>query len=144
VVFHSFTLIASGIFLLAIALIGQVFRGGGSEWGGVVATSLIFAAILAVAVTLTSGSARSRIKAVVVENFFSNRYDYRREWMRCIDALTAPDAFVALHKRSERPPRWWTARLGRCSCDRRSMSASNGRDRGTCRRRPRRCRPGIR
>jgi putative PEP-CTERM system histidine kinase len=39
---------------------------------------------------------------MVVENFFSHRYDYRREWMRCIDALTAPDAFVALHKRAIR------------------------------------------
>jgi putative PEP-CTERM system histidine kinase len=102
VVFHSFTLIASGIFLLAIALIGEVFRQGGSEWGRVAETSLIFGAILAVAVTVTSGSARSRIKAVVVENFFSQRYDYRREWMRCIDALTAPEAFVALHKRAIR------------------------------------------
>ena len=102
VVFHSFTLIASGIFLLAVALVGEVFRRGGSEWGRVAETSLIFAAILAVAVTLTSGSARSRIRSLVVENFFSNRYDYRREWMRCIDALTAPEAFVALHKRAIR------------------------------------------
>ncbi|HEY0183732.1 MAG TPA: XrtA/PEP-CTERM system histidine kinase PrsK [Rhodopila sp.] len=102
VVFHSFTLIASGIFLLAIALIGEVFRRGGSEWGRVAETSLIFAAILAVAVALTSGSARSRIRTIVVENFFSHRYDYRREWMRSIDALTAPDAFVALHKRAIR------------------------------------------
>jgi putative PEP-CTERM system histidine kinase len=100
VVFHSFTLIASGIFLLAVALIGEVFRRGGSEWGRVAETSLIFGAFLAVAVTLTSGSARSRIKSIVVENFFSHRYDYRREWMRCIDALTAPEAFVALHKRA--------------------------------------------
>jgi putative PEP-CTERM system histidine kinase len=38
----------------------------------------------------------------VVENFFSHRYDYRKEWMRCIDALTAPEAFVALHKRAIR------------------------------------------
>jgi putative PEP-CTERM system histidine kinase len=102
VVFHSFTLIASGIFLLAVALIGEVFRRGGSEWGRVAQTSLIFGAILAVAVTLTSGSARSRIRSIVVENFFSQRYDYRREWMRCIDALTAPEAFVALHKRAIR------------------------------------------
>ncbi|MDR3532067.1 MAG: PEP-CTERM system histidine kinase PrsK [Rhodopila sp.] len=100
VVFHSFTLIASGIFLLAIALIGEVFRRGGSEWGRVAETSLIFGAILTIAVTLTSGSARSRIKSIVVENFFSHRYDYRKEWMRCIDALTAPEAFVALHKRA--------------------------------------------
>jgi len=102
VVFHSFTLIASGIVLLAIALIGEVFRQGGSEWGRVAATSMIFAAVLAVAVTITSGSARSRIRSMVVEDFFSNRYNYRNEWMRCIDALTAPDAFVALHKRAIR------------------------------------------
>ena len=102
VVFQSFTLIGSGIFLLAIALIGGIFRRGGSEWGSVVETSMIFAAILAIAITLTSGSARSRIRSVLVENFFSSRFDYRREWMRCIDALTAPEAFVALHKRAIR------------------------------------------
>jgi putative PEP-CTERM system histidine kinase len=102
VVFHSFTLIGSGIFLLAIALVGGIFRRGGSEWGSVVETSMIFAAILAIAITLTSGSARSRIRSVLVESFFSSRFDYRREWMRCIDALTAPEAFVALHKRAIR------------------------------------------
>ncbi|HEY1410599.1 MAG TPA: XrtA/PEP-CTERM system histidine kinase PrsK, partial [Rhodopila sp.] len=102
VVFHSFTLIGSGIFLLATALIGEVFRRGGSEWGRVAETSMVFASILAIAVMLTSGSARSRIKSMVVENFFSHRYDYRREWMRCLDALTAPEAFVALHKRAIR------------------------------------------
>jgi len=102
VVFHSFTLIASGVFLLAIAVIGEAFRRGGAEWGLVAETSLIFGAILAVAVIVTSGSARSRIKSMVVDNFFNHRYDYRREWMRCIDALTAPEAFVALHKRAIR------------------------------------------
>ncbi len=102
VVFHSFTLIGSGIFLLAIALIGEVFRRGGSEWGQVAETSLIFGAILTIAVVLTSGSARSRIRTLVVDNFFSSRYDYRKEWMRCIDSLTAADAFVALHKRAIR------------------------------------------
>jgi len=102
VVFHTFTLIGSGIFLLAISLIGEVFRRGGSEWGQVAETSLIFGGIVAIAVIMTSGSARSRIKAMVVQNFFSSRYDYRREWMRCIDALTAPEAFVALHKRAIR------------------------------------------
>ncbi len=102
VVFHSFTLIGSGIFLLAIALIGEIFRRRGSEWGSVIETSMIFAAILAVAITLTSRSARSRIRSILVENFFSSRYDYRREWTRCIDALTAPEAFVALHKRAIR------------------------------------------
>jgi putative PEP-CTERM system histidine kinase len=102
VVFHSATLIGAGVFLLAVSLIGEVFRRGGSEWGGVVETSMIFGAVLAVAVVVTSGSARSRIRAVMVDNFFSHRYDYRLEWLRCIDTLTAPEAFVPLHKRAIR------------------------------------------
>ena len=102
VVFHSFTLIASGVFLLAIALISEVFPSGGSEWGRVAATSMLFGGILLVAVMLTSGSTRSWFRSVVVRNFFSYRYDYRREWMRCIDALTATGSFVTLHKRAIR------------------------------------------
>jgi len=102
VVFHSFTLIGSGVFLLAVALIGEVFRRGGSEWGRVAETSMLFAAVLAVAVVITSGSARSRIRSLLVDNFFSHRYDYRREWLRCIDTLTAPEAFIPLHKRAIR------------------------------------------
>lgn len=102
VAFHSFTLIGSGIFLLAVALIGEVVRRAGSEWGNVAETSLIFAGVLAVFVVVTSGSARSLIRGMVVDNFFAHRYDYRKEWMRCIDTLTASEAFVALHKRAIR------------------------------------------
>lgn len=102
VVFHSFTLIASGIFLVAVTLIGEVFRRRGSEWGRVAEISLLFGALLGVAVVLTSGQMRSRIRGVVVANFFRHRYDYRKEWMRCIDTLTAPEAFVTLPRRAIR------------------------------------------
>ena len=53
-------------------------------------------------VILTSGTARSRLRGLLVDNFFSHRYDYRREWMRCIATLTASDAHVGLHKRAIR------------------------------------------
>jgi putative PEP-CTERM system histidine kinase len=102
VVFHSVSLIASGIFLLAVALIGEVFRQQDAGWGEVAEMSMVFGAIMAVVVTVTSESVRSRLRALVAETFFSHRYDYRKAWMRCIDALTAPEAFVALHKRAIR------------------------------------------
>ncbi len=102
VVFHTLTLVLSGIFLMALAATGEVFRRGGAEWGHVVEVSLLSAGVVAIAVMLTSGSMRSRIRGLLVDNFFSHRYDYRREWMRCIDTLTAPDAFVGLHKRAIR------------------------------------------
>ena len=102
VVFHSMSLVGSGIFLIGLSVTGEIFRRGGAEWGHVVEVSLISAGVLAIAVTMTSGSLRSRMRAILVDNFFSHRYDYRREWMRCIDTLTAPDAFVGLHKRAIR------------------------------------------
>jgi putative PEP-CTERM system histidine kinase len=102
VVFHTATLVVSGVFLLGLAATGEIFRHGGAQWGYVAEVSLIFAGILIIAVLLTSGSARSRIRAIVVDNFFSHRYDYRREWMRCIDTLTAPAAHTSLPVRAIR------------------------------------------
>jgi putative PEP-CTERM system histidine kinase len=102
VVFHSLTLVISGVFLMGLALTGEVFRRGGAEWGHVVEVSLLCAGVVTIAVVLTSGSMRSRVRGVLVDNFFTHRYDYRREWMRCIETLTAPDAFIGLHKRAIR------------------------------------------
>ena len=98
-VFHTATLVASGIFMLGLAAAGEALRYLGPGWGGVAEISLIFAGLVTIAVLLTSRSARSRLRAVLVDNFFSHRYDYRREWMRCINTLSAADTYVALHAR---------------------------------------------
>jgi putative PEP-CTERM system histidine kinase len=102
VVFHTATLVVSGLFLLGLAATGKIFRHGGAQWGYVAEVSLIFGGILVIAVLLTSGTARSRIRAIAVDNFFRHRYDYRREWMRCIDTLTAPAAHTSLPIRAIR------------------------------------------
>jgi putative PEP-CTERM system histidine kinase len=98
-VFHSATLVVSGVFLLGLVAAGQAFRYIGADWGGVAEVSLVFAGLVTITVLLTSRSARSRLRAVLVDHFFSQRYDYRREWMRCIATLSAPDGYVALHTR---------------------------------------------
>jgi len=102
VVFHTATLVISGVFLLGLAATGEIFRRGGAEWGYVAEVSLVAAGVLAIAVLLTSGSARSRLRATLVDNFFSRRYDYQREWMRCIDTLTAPAEHTSLPVRAIR------------------------------------------
>jgi putative PEP-CTERM system histidine kinase len=102
VVFHSASLIVSGVFLLALAAAGEVFRNSGAEWGMVAETSIIFGGLITIAVLLTSGSARSRLRMLFVEHFFSARYDYRREWVRCIETLAAPASNVAMQTRAIR------------------------------------------
>jgi hypothetical protein len=101
-VFHSATLVISGVFLLGLGAVGEVFRRTGAEWGLVAEVTLVFGGLLAVAVLLTSGSGRSRLRALLVDHFFSLRYDYRRQWMRCIETLSAPEAYVGLHTRAAR------------------------------------------
>ncbi len=100
--FHSATLVISGVFLLGLAAVGEVFRRTGAEWGLVAEVTLVFAGLLAIAVLLTSGSGRARLRALVVDHFFSLRYDYRRQWMQCIETLSAPEAYVGLHTRAAR------------------------------------------
>jgi putative PEP-CTERM system histidine kinase len=88
VVFHGATLMVAGAFLLGIGAAGEVLRQLGADWGKAVQISLVAAAAMAGAVGLASQSVRSRIRRSVVDHFFAARYDYRREWLRCVDTLS--------------------------------------------------------
>lgn len=102
VVFHSATLVASGLLLLGLSLTGEIFRRGGAQWGVVAEVTIIAGGVLMIAVLLTSSSIRSRMQALLVDNFFSRRYDYQREWQRCIETLSAQKGHVALPTRAIR------------------------------------------
>ncbi len=91
--FHSATLVVSGIFLMALAAVGELARQFGAilgpGWGGLAEIYLVCAGILTVAVLLTSGTARAVLRRGFVDHFFTHRYDYRREWQNCIAMLSA-------------------------------------------------------
>lgn len=91
VVFHGATLVVAGAFLLVIGALGEALHRLDVQWGATAQASLVAAAIIAVAVAASSRSARSRLRHLVVDHFFTARYDYRREWLRCVDVLSAVD-----------------------------------------------------
>lgn len=92
VAFHSFTLLASGIYLLFMAGVGYYVRYFGGEWGRAFQLALVFAAMLGLGVLLVSGSIRAKIKVLVGKHFFHYRYDYREEWLRFTQTLTTQDS----------------------------------------------------
>lgn len=92
VAFHSFTLLASGIYLLFMAGVGYYVRYFGGEWGRALQLALVFAAMLGLGVLLVSGSIRAKIKVLVGKHFFHYRYDYREEWLRFTQTLTTQDS----------------------------------------------------
>jgi putative PEP-CTERM system histidine kinase len=97
VVFHGATLVLGGAFLLGVGAAGEALRALGAgdaegSWGRAAQVSLLAGAIMAVAVGAASQSVRSRLHRLVVDHFFTARYDYRREWLRCVATLSAPDS----------------------------------------------------
>lgn len=91
-VFHGATLMVAGTFLLGIGAASEALRHWGGPWAGVAQIAVIGAAIMALAVAISARSVRSRLRRAVADQFFRARYDYRREWLRCIATLSLPEA----------------------------------------------------
>ena len=88
-VFHSTALLMSGLYLLSIAAAGYYVRYFGGSWGGALQVAFLFAALLLLGALAFSGSLRARLRVFVSKHFFSYRYDYRDEWLRFTQALSA-------------------------------------------------------
>ncbi len=97
--FHALTLVSSGIFLVSVALVGALFRRYGGQWGIVLQATSLFGSAVVLATVMSSETARSGIRIGILRHFFAYRYDYRVEWLRCIEALSAGDAAVDLPER---------------------------------------------
>ncbi len=96
VVFHTATLMASGTFLLAAAGAALVLRRLPGDWGTLLQAVTLAGSVLVLVTVLSSGTVRSRIKILLAQNLFSNRYDYRAEWMKFIETVSGADEVRAL------------------------------------------------
>jgi putative PEP-CTERM system histidine kinase len=90
VVLHTATLLASGCFLLAVAIVAMLLRGFGGDWGLVLQLAMLLGSIVVLGTVLSSGSFRQRLKFLISRNFFTHRYDYRLEWLKFIELVSEP------------------------------------------------------
>jgi putative PEP-CTERM system histidine kinase len=91
IVFHSATLVSSGLFLLAVSAIGYGLRLFGGAWAGVAQMLVAFIALVALIALIASANLRARLRVLISKHFFTYRYDYRAEWLRLTTLLAAPD-----------------------------------------------------
>lgn len=89
--FHSATLLAAGLYLLLMSVVGYYVRYFGGEWGRAFQYALVFAGLMTLGIMLISGSMRAKIRVLVGKHFFAYRYDYREEWLRFTQTLAAQD-----------------------------------------------------
>ncbi len=88
VVFHTTTLLASGIYLIIMGIAGYYVRDFGGSWGLVAQAIFLFITILALALFISSRRIRARLYVFVNKHFYPYKYDYREEWLRFIRTLS--------------------------------------------------------
>jgi putative PEP-CTERM system histidine kinase len=88
VVFYSASLFAAGTYMLLMAVSGYYIKIHGGTWGAVLQVIFSFGAILVLFVVMLSDQLKSRFKRFLVEHFYSNKYDYREEWLRLMRILS--------------------------------------------------------
>jgi len=94
--FHTATLLIAAIYLLFMAAVGYYVRFFGGDWGRALQLSLLFAALLFLGILGFSGAMRAKLRVLVGKHFFSYRYDYREEWLRFTQTLSAQDSPQAM------------------------------------------------
>jgi putative PEP-CTERM system histidine kinase len=83
----ALAVIISGAYFLALALITYLARAFGFTYDKLTLIVLaLFATFLLIAV-LISGKAKRRLRQFINENFYINRYDYRKEWRRYAELM---------------------------------------------------------
>jgi putative PEP-CTERM system histidine kinase len=87
--FHSATLMIAGFYLVFVSGVGYYVRYFGGEWGRALQLGLVFLALVVLMVLAVSGSMRATLRVFLGKHFFRYRYDYREEWLRFTQTLSA-------------------------------------------------------
>lgn len=90
-VFYTTTFIATGIYLVIMAIGGYYVRVVGGSWGRVGQIIFFAGALLVLASLLGSEPLRRRVRVFISKHFYRNKFDYRLEWLRFIKTLSSTD-----------------------------------------------------
>jgi putative PEP-CTERM system histidine kinase len=99
VVFHSFALVGSGLYLLLMGAAGFYFRRIEGEWGATLQIVFLIGATAILAAIFSSSSLRARARLFISRNFFSLKYDYRETWMDFVRTLSSGKPESGLQRR---------------------------------------------
>jgi len=89
-VFHrSFTLLAIGVYLLGLGLMGEFMKSVQTAVGRNLLLLAVFVSGGAFLALVFSEEARRRVKVLVAKHFYAQKHDYREQWLGLTNALAA-------------------------------------------------------
>jgi putative PEP-CTERM system histidine kinase len=96
ILYRSLSLIIVGIYLLVIGLLGEGMRYFGPHVGKNITTLLGFIGAIIVLIVIFSEQLRSRAKVYINKHFFSQKYDYREQWLQFTQRISLKYSFDEL------------------------------------------------
>ena len=88
--FYTTSLIGAGVLIVVLSLGGYYVRLYGGNWGTVIYSFVLLAALLSIAMVFISHRIRSRLTVLINKHLFRHKYDYRSEWLGLINHLAQP------------------------------------------------------
>lgn len=99
VVFYTASLVAAGVYLLAVAGGGYLISSQNRSWGAPLQMLFLLSAAGVMFYALFSVRIHTRLKIFIAKHFYRNRYDYREEWLRFISTLSGHSDVASLPER---------------------------------------------
>ncbi|RYZ96361.1 MAG: PEP-CTERM system histidine kinase PrsK, partial [Moraxellaceae bacterium] len=100
IAFYTTSLIGVGLLITSLSLGGYYVRLYGGNWGTVIYSLILVAAVLFIATVFISSSLRSRLSVLINKHLFRHKYDYRSEWLRIINYLAQPAESTEVNQRA--------------------------------------------
>jgi putative PEP-CTERM system histidine kinase len=87
--FRSIVLLAVGIYLVALGLMGEGMKYFGESFGRSMIIALAFLAGIGMVVVFLSETVKRKVKVFLHKNFYQHKYDYRTQWLQFTDRLSS-------------------------------------------------------
>jgi putative PEP-CTERM system histidine kinase len=100
IAFYTTSLIGVGLLITSLSLGGYYVRLYGGNWGTVIYSFVLVAAVMIIAMVFVSNSLRSRLSVLINKHLFRHKYDYRSEWLRIINYLAQPAEASEVNQRA--------------------------------------------
>ncbi len=91
VAYYMTSLILIGTLLVAMSIVATVLARGSGAWGRALWSVSLACAVVIFLLFIFSSAIRRRWMVMLTKNFFRQKYDYRREWLRFIRTLSGTE-----------------------------------------------------
>lgn len=89
VVFNTTAMLGGGLYLLVMAAAGYYINEFGGTWGRAAEILFIVLAFVLLSLVMFSSQLRAQLRVFLGKHFYSNKYDYRVEWLKLTRTLSA-------------------------------------------------------